>query len=269
MDERTTIAARPFAEARVHPRSRRGVIFGLAAGVLAPWCAPVQAGELEASFLDGSFGALERFLGPSDNPRDQRPEYTVVVENGRAVHLAPAAAPGPRLTGFLEPPTRLKPLPSDITIEWTLPDVRELQALASSGGIALAGHYIRGDYDFAARRGDWQGGMFGDWWGGAFKTGSTLLAVLRNGNSNPVAVPIRANTSIGFRMVKRGTSLALWIDEDGTGWREVGQATIGLNPGGKSTLAMSHFRVLDTSGGAVRVSVGRMRWSSPDQGWPK
>jgi hypothetical protein len=93
--------------------------------------------------------------------------------------------------------------------------------------------------------------------------------VLRNGNSNPVAVPIRATTSIGFRMVKRGTSLALWIDEDSSGWREVGQATIGLNPGGKPTIAMSHFRVLDTGGDPVRVSVGRMSWSSPDAGWPE
>lgn len=269
MDERTDITPQTLADARLLSHSRRGVIVGLAAGVLAPWCAPVYAGELDISFLDGSFGALERFLGPSDNPREQRPDYTVVVENGRAVHLAPAAAPGPRLTGFLEPPTRLKPLPSDITIEWTLPDLGEVRALAANGGIALAGHYIRGDYDFAARRGDWQGGMFGDWWGGAFKTGGTLLAVLRNGNSNRVAVPIRADTRIGFRMVKRDTSLALWIDEDGAGWREVGRTTIGLNPGGKPTIAMSHFRVLDTSGGAVRVSVGRMRWSSPDEGWPK
>lgn len=185
------------------------------------------------------------------------------------MHLAPQAAPGPRLSGFLEPPARLKPLPADLTIEWTLTDVRELRALAAGGGIALAGHYLRGDYDFAARRGDWQGGLFGDWWGGAFKSGDTLLAVLRNGNDNRVAVPIRAASSIGFRLVKRGTALALWLDEDGSGWREAGQATIGLNPGGKPTIAMSHFRVLDTNGGPVRVGVSRMVWSSPDPGWPQ
>lgn len=240
-----------------------------ALGMAIAWLAPTQAGELEATFKDGTFGLLERVLGPNDNPRDQKPEYTVVVEAGRAVHLAPAAAPGPRLTGFLEPPAHLKPLPADLTIEWTLPDVSELRALAAGGGIALAGHYLRGNYDFTARRSDWQGGLFGDWWGGAFKTGNTLLAVLRNGNSNPVAVPIRAETSIGFRMVKRGTSLTLWINEDEVGWREAGQATIALHPGGKATVAMSHFRVLDTSGGPVRVSVGRMRWSSPDSGWPR
>jgi hypothetical protein len=240
----------------------------LALALVTPWPSAL-AGEIAVDFRAGGVGPLQLYLGPNDNPRDQKPGFTVIVEDGRAVHLAPSAAAGPRLTGFLEPPAASKPLPSDITIEWTLPDVRELHALAASGGIALAGHYIRGEYDFSARRGHWQGGMFGDWWGGAFKNGDTLLAVLRNGNSNPVAVPIRATTSIGFRMVKRGTSLALWIDEDGSGWREVGQATIGLNPGGTPTIAMSHFRVLDTSGGPVRVSVGRMSWSSPDSGWPK
>jgi hypothetical protein len=228
-----------------------------------------HAGELDVDFKAGNFGVLERFLGPNDNPRDQKPEYTVVVENGRAVHIAPAAAPGPRLTGFLEPPAALKPLPADITIEWHLPDVNELKGMAPTSGIALVGHYIRGDFDFAARKGDWQGGLFGDWWGAAFKQGNTLLAVLRNGNSNPVAVPITARTRIGFRMVKTGTSLALWLNEDEAGWREVGQATIGINPGGKATIAMSHFRALDTSGAAVRVSVDRMRWASPDPGWPR
>jgi hypothetical protein len=237
--------------------------------LLALTGALTDAGELSVDFASGGTCTLERFHGPNDNPRDQKPEFTVVVENGRAVHVAPAAAPGPRLTGFLEPPAGLKPLPSDLTIEWTLPEVRELRALAASGGIALAGHYIRGAYDFEARRGDWQGGLFGDWWGGAFKTGDTLLAVLRNGNDNRVAVPIAAKTSLGFRIVKRGTMLALWINEDDGGWREAGRAAIGLNPGGQPTIAMSHFRVLDTSGGPVRVSVGRMSWSSPDPGWPK
>ena len=75
--------------------------------------------------------------------------------------------------------------------------------------------------------------------------------------------------SIGFRLVKRGTSLALWLDEDESGWREVGQATIVLNPGGKPTLAMSHFRVLDTSGAPVRVGVSRMVWRSAETGWPR
>lgn len=241
----------------------------LCAVLLAAAAMGTQAGELSVDFSSGGFGALERFLGPSDNPRDQKPEFTVVVEGGRAVHLAPAAAPGPRLTGFLEPPARLKPLPADLMIEWLLPDVSELRPLAAGGGIALVGHYVRGDYDFAARRGDWQGGLFGDWWGGVLKTGDTLQAVLRNGNDNRVAVPIRAVSSIGFRMVKRGTALALWLNEDDAGWREVGQATIGLNPGGKPTIAMSHFRVLDTSGAAVRVGVSRMVWSSPDPAWPR
>jgi hypothetical protein len=237
-----------------------------------PLVAPGQsarAGEIRVDFGAGGFAPLQLFLGPTDNPREQKAEYTVVLEAGRAVHVAPAAAPAPRLTGFLEPPASSKPLPSDITIEWSLPDIAEVRSLAAGGGIALAGHYIRGAYDFAARRGDWQGGLFGDWWGGAFKTGDTLLAVLRNGNDNRVAVPIAARRSIGFRMVKRGTALALWLDEDDAGWREVGQATIGLMPGGQPTIAMSHFRVLDTSGGPVRVSVGRMSWSSPDPGWPK
>lgn len=244
-------------------------ILGLLTVGLGPWLCSAQAGELDVTFRDGSFGVLERFLGPNDNPRDQKPDHTVVVESGHAVHVAPAAAPGPRLTGFLEPPARFKPMPSDITIEWTLPDVRELHALAANGGVALAGHYIRGEYDFAARRGDWQGGLFGDWWGGALKTGDRLLAVLRNGNDNRVAVPITAKSHIAFRMVKRGTALALWLNEDDSGWREVGQATIGLNAGGRPTIAMSHFRVLDTSGGAIRVSVSRMTWSSPDAGWPR
>jgi hypothetical protein len=119
------------------------------------------------------------------------------------------------------------------------------------------------------RRGDLQGGLFGDWWGGALKTCDSLMAVLRNGNDNRVAVPITAKSHIAFRMVKRGTALALWLNEDDAGWREVGQATIGLNAGGRPTIAMSHFCVLYTSGGAIRVSVSRMAWSSPEAGWPR
>lgn len=227
------------------------------------------AGEVMVDFASGSWAPLERFLGPSDNPRDQKPEYTVVLENGVAWHRAPAAQAGARLTGFLELPAAMKPVPSDVVIEWHLPEVNELRKLAASGGIALAGHYIRGNYDFAARKGDWQGGMFGDWWGAAFKQGDTLLAVLRNGNDNRVAVPITAKNDIGFRMVKEGTRLALWLNAAGTGWREVGTATIGLNSGGSPAIAMSHFRVLDTSGGVIDVGVDRMRWASTDARWPK
>lgn len=254
----------------------RAMKFGMTSKLVVAMClgtalgiGGVQAGEPAVDFTAGDFGGLVRFLGPSDSPRDQRPEYTVVVVSGRAVHLAPAAASGPRLTGLLEPAQHLKPLPADITIEWRLPDVGELQALAPSGGFALAGHYIRGAYDFAARQGDWQGGLFSDWWGAVFKQGDTLLAVLRNGNRNAVAVPIRARTSIAFRLVKEGSSLSLWLSEDESGWQQAAQATIGINPGGKASIAMSHFRVLETSGAAVRMSVDRMRWSSPDAGWPR
>jgi hypothetical protein len=51
--------------------------------------------------------------------------------------------------------------------------------------------------------------------------------------------------------------------------RSGGYVLIFINPGGKASIAMSHFRVLETSGAAVRVSVDRMRWSSPDAGWPR
>ena len=227
------------------------------------------AGEVIVGFSDGSWMPLERFLGPSDNPRDQKPEYTVVVENGVARHRAPAAQAGPRLTGFLELPAAMKPIPSNVVIEWHLPDVNELRKLASSGGIALAGHYIRGNYDFAARKGDWQGGMFGDWWAAAFKQGDTVLAVLRSGNDNRIAVPMKAKQEIGFRMVKEGTQLALWLNEDGEGWREIGAVTIALNSGGSPAIAMSHFRVLDTGGGVIDVGVNRMCWASTDERWPK
>jgi hypothetical protein len=79
----------------------------LCAALLAIAATSALAGELSVDFASGSFGELERFLGPSDNPRDRKPEFTVIVEGGRALHLAPATAPGPRLTGFLEPPARL------------------------------------------------------------------------------------------------------------------------------------------------------------------
>jgi hypothetical protein len=69
-------------------------LWALLAGLLiARTCA---AGELDVNFRAGDFGVLERFLGPNDNPRDQRPEYIVLVEDGRAVHIAPAAAPAHR-----------------------------------------------------------------------------------------------------------------------------------------------------------------------------
>ena len=70
-------------------------------------------------------------------------------------------------------------------------------------------------------------------------------------------------------MVKEGARLALWLNEDGAGWREVGAVTITLNTGGSPSIAMSHFRVLDTSGGVIDVGVDRMRWAGTDAGWPK
>jgi hypothetical protein len=60
-------------------------LWALLAGLLiARTCA---AGELDVNFRAGDFGVLERFLGPNDNPRDQRPEYTVLVEDGRAMRI--------------------------------------------------------------------------------------------------------------------------------------------------------------------------------------
>jgi len=46
-----------------------------------------------------------------------------------------------------------------LTISWTFPYVSELLALGGGGGppIAIAGYYIRGAYDFKARKGHWSG----------------------------------------------------------------------------------------------------------------
>ena len=56
--------------------------------------------------------------------------------------------------------------------------------------------------------------------------------------------------------------LRLFANYDNQGWHQVGRdIQIRLNPGGSDAVAMSHLRVLDTSGAAIRVTADDFVWS--------
>jgi hypothetical protein len=222
------------------------------------------AGELKVDFNDGTRGPLELFYGPTDNPADRNEAFTVKIENGQAVFVAPAANPGPRLTGFLEPPRNNYPMKGNLTIAWTFTKVSELLALGkgSGPGMAIAGYYVRGEYNFQARQGHWAGGQFGDYWFGYAYEGGQALSVIRQGRDNLQTETFTAKEQVSYRIEKTGAMLRLFANYDNQGWHQVGkEIQIRLNPGGSDAVAMSHLRVLDTSGAAIRVTADDFVWS--------
>jgi len=220
---------------------------------------------LAVDFNDGTRGPLDLFYGPTDNPADRDERFTVEIRDGKAVFLAPAADPGPRLTGFLEPPRSSYPMEGDLTISWTFPDVSELLSLGKGSGqpMAIAGFYIRGAYDFPNRKGDWQGGLFGDYWFGFATMNGQAQSVIRQGRNPLMSEPFAAQKTVSYRIEKEnGTTLRLMANYDNQGWHQVGSdISITLNSNGSPALAMSHLRVLDVSGGAIRVSADDMVWA--------
>lgn len=222
------------------------------------------AGELFVDFNDGTRGPLELFYGPTDNPADRNEAFTVKIENEQAVFVAPAAGPGPRLTGFLEPPRSMYPIKGDLTLSWTFPRVSELLALGKGSGpnMAVAGYYIRGEYNFQTRQGHWAGGLFGDYWFGYVYEGDRPLTAIRQGRDNLQTEAFTAKEQVSYRIEKVGTTLRLFANYDNQGWHQVGkEIQIRINPGGSDAAAMSHLRVLDTSGAAIRVTADDFVWS--------
>ena len=224
----------------------------------------VVAGELVVNFNDGTRGPLELFYGPTDNPADRNEAFTVKIENRQAVFIAPAANPGPRLTGFLEPPRNRYPMKGDLTISWIFPKVSELLVLGKGSGpnMAIAGYYIRGDYNFQTRQGHWAGGLFGDYWFGYVYEGGQPLSAIRQGRDNLQTEAFTAKEQVSYRIEKFGSILRLFANYDNQGWHQVGkEIQIKINPGGSDAVAMSHLRVLDTSGSAIRVTADDFVWS--------
>lgn len=216
------------------------------------------------NFNDSTRGPLELFYGPTDNPADRNEAFTIKIENGQAVFVAPAAAPGPRLTGFLEPPRNRYPMKGDLTISWFFPKVSELLALGKGSGpnMAIAGYYIRGDYNFQTRQGHWAGGLFGDYWFGYVYEGGQPLSAIRQGRDNLQTEAFTAKEQVSYRIEKMGSILRLFANYDNQGWHQVGkEIQIKINPGGSDAVAMSHLRVLDTSGAVIRVTADDFVWS--------
>jgi len=232
---------------------------------ISVFCGPRSvAGELRVNFDDGTREPLDLFLGPTDNPADQNPAFTVKIENGQAVFIAPGGNPGPRLTGFLEPPKRMYPMKGDLTISWIFPIAQELLTLGRGNGpnMAVAGFYIRGEFDFQTRNGHWAGGMFGDYWFGYVFENGQSLSVIRQGRENLQAESFAARKHVSYRIEKKGATLRLFANYDDQGWHQVGkEVQIRLNPGGSDGVAMSHLRVLDVSGAPIRVSADDFVWA--------
>ena len=247
------------------PPAELWVSFLLGFSAIAGICgSEIFAGELRVNFDDGTRGSLDLFLGPTDNPADQNPAFTVIIENGQVVFIAPAGNPGPRMTGFLEPPKIMYPMKGNLTISWTFPKVEELLGLGKGNGpnMGVAGFYIRGEFDFQARKGHWVGGLFGDYWFGyVFENGQSLSAI-RQGRENLRAEPFAARKQVSYRIEKKGPALRLFANYDNHGWHQVGrEVQIALKPGGSDAVAMSHLRVLDVSGAAIRVTADDFVWA--------
>jgi hypothetical protein len=223
--------------------------------------APSPTPRVEVTFDDGSFGPLVRSFGPADNPATADPAYTVEARGGAAHFVIPSGNVGPRLSGFLDLPPTLVPIPGEADIEFTVPAASELRSLgrAVAGGQAIAGCYVRGGLSNGA--GQWQGGLFGDYWFGYVSSGGVAVSAIRQGTTNLTSEPFSANQRVTYRIEKRGLVLTLWASYDGAPLHAVGApVTIAVKPGGSPDIAMTHVRVLDTSGGAVDVTADDFRW---------
>lgn len=216
------------------------------------------AGTLTVNFNNGSPSPLVQSYGPNDNPAQANAAYTVTYANGRAVYVAPAAAVGPRLTGFLDLPAAMTPVTGDLTIEWTFPVVSELLSLGggSPAAMAIAGCYIRGAI------GAWTGGQFGDYWFGFVVSNGVRVSAIRQGNDNLVTEPFTATSTVSYRVLKtNGTRLTLQARYDNGAWHDVGATTLTVTAGNSDAVAVTHVRILDTSGAAISVSADDFSWT--------
>lgn len=217
--------------------------------------------SLLVDFDDGTFGPLVLSFGPNDNPAQADKAYTVEVRDKQAHYIAPMAPAGPRLTGFLDLPAADVPIASDLDVAWTFPIAGDLAKLGGgqATATAIAGYYIRGG--IRNGMGDWTGGLFGDYWFGFVWSGGQRLSAIRQGQTNLQSEPFVATQRVEYRVEKRGTTLRLFASYDGQGFHQVGRdVALVLNPGGSAAVAITHLRVLDTSGAAIDVTADALAW---------
>lgn len=218
---------------------------------------------LRVDFNDGTFGPLGRSYGPTDNPMMADSRYTVNVVAGEAHYVAPAAAGGARLTGMLDLPSSVVPIRTNLTHEFRFPVAAELRALGNgqAAATAIAGCYLRGGLIGAA--GEWQGGLYGDYWFGFVLSNNQRVSAIRQGNTNLQSEPFPTTaTSVSYRIEKSGTTLQLFASYDGAGFHQVGNpVTLLVNAGGTDAVAVTHVRVLDTSGAAIDVRADDFVWT--------
>ncbi len=226
---------------------------------------------LDVNFDSGSYTPLAYTSGRTDSPADADPTYSANIQSGALVFAIPATplipSVRPKLSGFLDLPTGsgYAPIAGDMNQEFTFTDVSQLLALAPNAlDLAIAGSYVRGAYE-AGTGADWSNGdTYGGFWFGFVRNpDGSRQSVIRSGNTNLVAETFSATQSISYRIVKRGTSLALFRRQDGaTDWTQVGGSgiTITLRAGGSAALAISHVRVLNNSDAAATVTADNFRW---------
>jgi hypothetical protein len=209
-------------------------------------------------FDDGDFGPLVQRFGPRDEASTSDPAFTAQIEGGELAFVAPEAAPGPRLSGFLDLPPEATPIAGPMAFEWTFTRPEELRALAGSPALAIAGLYLRGEV------GDWIGGTLGDLWVGAASSDGSLRSVIRRGADELASVPLEARGPVRYRVEKRGTGVQLFV-RDGSGpFVEVGRAEVAVNEGRSAAVEVMHVRVLDTSGREILVHADDFAWTF----WP-
>ena len=209
-------------------------------------------------FDDGDFGPLVQRFGPRDEASTSDPAFTAQIEGGELAFVAPEAAPGPRLSGFLDLPPEATPIAGPMAFEWTFTRPEELRALAGSPALAIAGLYLRGE------AGDWIGGTLGDLWVGAASSDGSLRSVIRRGADELASVPLEARGPVRYRVEKRGTGVQLFV-RDGSGpFVEVGRAEVAVNEGRSAAVEVMHVRVLDTSGREILVHADDFAWTF----WP-
>lgn len=215
--------------------------------------------ELVVDFDDGTFDPLVLSFGPSDDPEDADAAYSVHVSDGVAHFIAPQREAGIALTGMLDLPAEMVPVEGDLTFEWVFPSVTDLLSLGGGDpdAVVVAGCYVRGEM------GEWVGGLFGDYWFGFVRTAGGLSSAIRQGTQQLVSEPFTATSAVRYRVVKSDAgSLALYAKYDAEPWHRVGQPlTLEVNEGGSDQVAVTHVRVLDSSGAPVDVRADDFRWT--------
>ena len=218
---------------------------------------PSNPQTLRVDFNDGKFDPLVRSFGPTDNPQQANPAYTVNIENGVAKFVAPQRNAGVAFTGMLDLPRNLTPIRGETSFQWTFPNASELLKLGNEQPNAwgIAAVYVRGDLR------NWEGGQFGDYWLGFNRDAQGAQSVIRQGQTNLVREPFTAKNQVAYRIEKKGLMLTLYAKYDDADWHKVGEIQIRLAANGSDAVAITHVRVGDTSGAPISVSADDFIWT--------